>query len=174
MAISQSDLRKHAADTSARTTPDVAIANAKRLGKQTAFLSHSHKDAQLAKGVQSFLKSHGWDVYIDWEDSAMPDKPDRKTAERIQQSIVRLDWFLFLATENSMKSRWCPWEIGYADGKKPIDTILVIQTKDIYGNYYGNEYLQLYRYIYATQSGGYAVFRPEASGGIPLNRINYS
>lgn len=171
MAISQSTLRFYASRAGIRKSAAV-ISEAKRLGRQTAFLSHSHYDADLAKGVQGFLQAQGWDVYIDWEDTAMPEKPDRRTAERIQQRIVELDWFFFLATENSMRSRWCPWEIGYADGKKPLDSILILQTKDSSGHYYGNEYLQLYRSLSATQAGSYAAFgAAQDSGGMLLENM---
>lgn len=102
----------------------------------------------------------------------MPDKPDRRTAERIQQRIIELDWFFFLATDNSMRSRWCPWEIGYADGKKPLDSILILQTKDSLGHYYGNEYLQLYRHLSATQAGSYAAFgAAQERGGMLLENM---
>ena len=37
----------------------------------------------------------------DWEDTAMPEKPTRETAEKIQKKIRDNDWFLFLATPNS-------------------------------------------------------------------------
>ena len=39
---------------------------------------------------------------------------------------------MYLATPNSAKSRWCPWEIGYADGKKDPRSIVVIATSDGY------------------------------------------
>ncbi|MBK1829042.1 TIR domain-containing protein [Haloferula rosea] len=157
MAIPQSTLRTYASREGFQKSASV-VNEAKQMGRQTAFMSHSHRDADLAKGVQGFLQSLGWEVYIDWEDTVMPDKPDRRTATRIQQRIIELDWFFFLATENSMRSRWCPWEIGYADGKKPLDSILILQTKDESGHYYGNEYLQLYRYISASQSGAYRAY----------------
>lgn len=38
------------------------------------------------------------------------------TPATIKQKIRDLTSFLFLATPNSIASRWCPWEIGYADG----------------------------------------------------------
>ncbi|MCI5135815.1 MAG: toll/interleukin-1 receptor domain-containing protein [Candidatus Electrothrix sp. AW2] len=168
MAIAQSDLLSYASHATLRKSASI-VNEAKQVGYQTAFLSHSHKDAELAKGLQGFLQKLGWLVYIDWEDTTMPDTPDRQTAKRIQQRIIELDWFFFLATNNSMKSRWCPWEIGYADGKKPLDSILILQTKDAGGNYYGNEYLQLYRYLSATSTGSYAVFKAaEQEGGILL------
>lgn len=171
MAISQTELRAYARQYGIRKSAAV-VNEAKRKGRQTAFLSHSHKDQSLAKGVQGFLQAHGWEVYIDWEDATMPDKPDRQTAEQIQRKIMGMDWFLFLATQNSMNSRWCPWEIGYADGKKPLDAIVVLQTKDDAGRYYGNEYLQLYRRLSITQSSKYAVYQPgNTANGILLESM---
>jgi hypothetical protein len=157
MAVSQATLRAYGAKEGHEKSAAM-VANAKRAGLQTAFLSHSHKDADLAKGVQGFLKSHGWDVYIDWEDTAMPAVPDRTTANRIRTKIVELDWFLFLATDNSMASRWCPWELGYADGKKVHDRIMIIPTTNSYGVAYGNEYLQLYRQVTDTTDKDFAAF----------------
>ncbi|MHC4875894.1 MAG: toll/interleukin-1 receptor domain-containing protein [Planctomycetota bacterium] len=139
---------------------------------KTAFLCHSHKDADYAKGVQVLLAEQGLLVYIDWEDPHMPATPDRRTAERIQQRITDSDLFLFLATPNSTASRWCPWEIGYADGVKRIESIVVIPTSDSSGRFYGNEYLQLYRSIQRTQGGSAAVFAAGSTqGGQSLQRL---
>ena len=66
-----------------------------------------------------------------------------------------------------MDSRWCPWEIGYADGKKPIESIFVIQTQDDAGRNYGNEYLGLYRSIEVSDAGRIASWRP----GYPKNGV---
>lgn len=129
-----------------------------RIGQTTAFLCHSHIDKLLAIGLQTLLKEAGWDVYIDWQDSEMPQSPDRVTASRIQDRITSADWFLFLATGNSTQSRWCPWEIGFADGKKGDDRIIVIPTKDLSGKHHGNEYLQLYSQITPSDVGKLAYF----------------
>jgi hypothetical protein len=136
----------------------------KRLGQPTAFLSHSHKDAKLALGLQEMLKRQGWDIYIDWQDQAMPDTPDAETATRIKNTIISADWFLFLATENSMASRWCPWEIGYADGKKHLNRIAIVPTVDNSGRYYGNEYLKIYNTINTPPSGGLALYDLQGNG----------
>lgn len=139
---------------------------------KSAFLCHSHKDAEYAKGLQVLLAEQGLVLYIDWEDPCMPDTPDRRTAERIQKAISESDLFLFLATPNSTGSRWCPWEIGYADGVKLLDSIIVVPTSDSRGQYYGNEYLQLYRSIQLAQSGGLSVFAAgQTRGGQSLNYI---
>ena len=93
----------------------------------------------------------------------MPEEPDRETAERIKTKIKTLDWFLFLATANSVASRWCPWEIGVADDGKENQRILVIATVDQSGKWYGNEYLKLYRQITANQLGTLVAVPPGAS-----------
>ena len=111
---------------------------------QTAFLCHSHNDESLVKGLLVLFKDYGVKLYVDWLDSEMPASPNQETATRLQKKIRSAYYFLFLATANSRASRWCPWEIGYADGigKK----VCVIPTSDGQ-NTYGNEYLQLYSYI---------------------------
>lgn len=137
----------------------------KRFGQPTAFLSHSHKDATLALGLQELLNSQGWDVYIDWQDQTMPEKPDAETAFNIKAAIVSADWFLFLATQNSMASRWCPWEIGFADGKKAHDRIAIAPTQDNQGHFYGNEYLNLYNKIdVPTGAAGLAFYDTRGNG----------
>lgn len=162
MAINQNDILRYEAQASTKRSAEL-IKEAKAARKQTAFLSHSHQDARLAKSLQGFLQAQGWEIYIDWEDTSMPDSPTRETAEKIQARIRDLDWFLFLGSQNSMKSRWCPWEIGYADGVKPIDNILIIATTDSTGTH-GSEYLQLYRHIDLAQSGAYGAFKPNEKG----------
>ncbi len=160
MPFAQSVLREDAVRTMVRRS----LEEASLRREPTAFLSHSHKDATLAKGLQNTLRRLGWQVYIDWEDSTMPDPPDRATADNIRRKIRELDLFLFLATQNSVASRWCPWELGYADGEKPNDTILIVQTQDDQGKSYGNEYLELYRHIEPTQRGGVGSFFKRQSG----------
>jgi hypothetical protein len=153
-------------------TPSVvkSLSEARIARVKTAFLCHSHRDADLAKGLVNMLAEAGWRIYVDWADVEMPDTPNRETAKRIQQKIVELDWFLFLATANSMASRWCPWEIGYADGKKPIDQIFIIPTQDGQKTH-GNEYLQLYRRIDLTTAGNLGTWRPGEWQPISLSSL---
>ena len=116
------------------------------------------------------VAAQGWQVYVDWADNEMPATPDQETAKRIQAKIVELNYFLFLATANSMTSRWCPWEIGYADEKKSLDRILIIPTLD--GNTtHGNEYLQLYRRIDVAAGGKLAAWRPNEEKGVFVESI---
>ncbi len=166
MAISQNDLR---------TAANRALLHkslARKANQRTAFLCHSHKDAVLAEGLQVLLAEQGVDLYIDWKDSAMPEQPNRETADRLRSQIVASDWFLFLATSNSSTSRWCPWELGYADGRKPFDRIAVVPTRD--GNtMHGNEYMQLYRRIDVTDIGQLLWVPPGSNQGVLARSIPF-
>ncbi len=164
MPLSQRDLI--VAASSVQRTRARSLSEAQHIGQRTAFLSHSHQDQILAQGLASRLTAEGFDVYIDWVDTAMPSTPDRETAERIQNKISGLDLFLFLATANSMSSRWCPWELGYADGKKQRSSILIVPTQDVSNSWYGNEYLQVYYKLDHAAQGPLAVFGPGAKGGV--------
>lgn len=140
--------------------------------QKTAFLCHSHKDREFVQGLQVLLLENGWNVYVDWQDSELPEEPDKITADKIRTQIHALDWFLFLATPNSTDSRWCPWEIGYADNCKPYDSILIIPTTDQSGKWYGNEYLQLYRQITRDNIGGLSAFPAgRGTGGIQIRHL---
>ena len=111
------------------------------------------------------LQDAGCRVYIDWLDSEMPDIPNKETAARIQLKIKESEYFVYLATENSSKSRWCPWEIGFADGKKVYDRIAIIPTQDNLGHFYGNEYLNLYNKIDVSSGHtGLAFFDTRGNG----------
>lgn len=141
------------------------LAEARSKGLKSAFLCHSHADADLVKGMLNLLADSGWQVYVDWLDTAMPESPNRETANRIQQKIVDCNYFLFLATPNSVASRWCPWEIGCADGRKSVQQIIVIPTVDTSGKWYGNEYLHLYRKLDRASDGLLRVSEPGKADG---------
>lgn len=157
MAIRIDALRSAA--TRQATVVARSLNEARTLGVKTAFLCHSHHDADLAKGLVHLLSDAGWRVYIDWQDAEMPNTPNRETARRIKQKIIDLDFFLVLTTQNSMASRWCPWEIGYADGNKQLDRILIVPTEDG-AQTHGNEYLKLYRRINLSDKNELAVWQP--------------
>lgn len=168
MAISLYELT-NAASRSYRTVISKSLSEARIKKQQTAFLCHSHLDQELAIGLQVLMAEDGWNIYIDWQDNAMPEKPSKETAKRIKNKITETQWFIFLATRNSVNSKWCPWEIGYADSKKAENSILIVPTSDQSGQWYGNEYLQLYRRIDVGSSQfkktGFAVYDPGSQSG---------
>ena len=129
--------------------------------QKTAFLCHSHRDDKLAEGLQALLAEQPAEPNMEPKDASMTPEHHRKTASRIQHRIKTCDWFLFLATANSMTSRWCPWELGYADGQKQTDRIAIVQTSDSTTTH-GNEYMQLYRRV-DTSSAGELLWVPAGS-----------
>ncbi|GAA0863749.1 hypothetical protein GCM10009115_15480 [Sphingopyxis soli] len=135
------------------------VEEARTRNAKTVFLCHSHKDEQYVKGFVQLLNDAGWDAYVDWMDHDMPPRPNRKTAENIQRRIKQSTYFMFLATPNAMKSRWCPWEIGYADGVKQSDRIFVAATRDG-GGIHGNEYLDLYRRVNFSEGRRLKAWQP--------------
>lgn len=133
--------------------------------QKTAFLCHSHKDAELVKGLIVWLREEGIELYIDWQDHSLPEVPSAETARKLQKKIESYKLFLFLATGNSTASRWCPWEIGYADSSKR--NIYIIPTSES-SNTYGSEYLELYPRIergFSESIEGFSLFEVGKSKG---------
>ena len=173
MLIKQATLRS--ARSRERVVESYSAKAAFTAGRETAFLSHSHHDRQLAEGLQTYLKEKGWNVYIDWLDESMPEKVSAETAVKLKGKIRECNLFLFLATANSCKlSRWCPWEIGIADGEKGTNRIIIVPTQDDNGHEYGSEYLGIYRKITEEYNIAKSTFSPAI---VPLNGtptfINY-
>jgi hypothetical protein len=145
--IKESYLREMAKNYKLKNFAKSYIVKSKLQAKITIFLSHSHKDKKIAVGFQNILAQSGVFVYIDWQDSTLPVKPNRKTAEKIKEKIRNLGLFILLATNYALSSKWCPWEIGIADSFKGYESILIVPIVDALNEFRGSEYLQLYRRI---------------------------
>jgi hypothetical protein len=133
------------------------------------FLSHSHEDVDLVEGLIAYLaKSYKAKIYVDWKDSSMPERTSRVTADIIKGKIELCQLFMVLATNNAIKSRWVPWEIGVADSKKTPDNIFIIPVEDTSTSYQGSEYLQLYNRIepYGIETLG--IFKPNSAWPVDL------
>lgn len=171
MAISQSLLISKSG--SYRESINESMMKSATVGRvKSVFLCHSHRDEAIVKGLITLLQESGIDLYIDWKDHTMPETPNGETARKIQEAIKARELFFFLATANSKASRWCPWEIGYADSSKR--RIYIIPTVDSSGTY-GNEYLELYPKIdegsHGTQKG-LATFQAGRRDGDWLSATN--
>lgn len=94
--------------------------------KYSIFLSHSHHDAELVKKIVLILKQIGVEVYVDWMDDSMPVSTCGITATKIKQKIKQNHKFIFLATNISIDSKWCNWEIGYGDADKYQDDDIAV------------------------------------------------
>lgn len=168
MAIEQNVLRRKSSNYYKTKLVTETFSSAGR----KAFLCHSHKDKELVEGLVVLLEDEGVDLYVDWKDGTMPAVTNAETAKKIQDRIKRSDLFLFLATEDSMKSRWCPWEIGYGDACNK--DVFIIPTSVGYTEY-GSEYLGLYSKIdkgvyNVSQKPGYFVWKAGENVGGELKR----
>jgi len=127
----------------------------------SVFLSHSHHDRDCVKDTVVFLRQMGVDVYVDWLDDSMPKDTSGETASLLKQKIEENDKFVFLATNKSIESKWCNWEIGFGDACKYIEKIALFPLKDDNSEWDGNEYLQIYPYIIESDFGNYYVVFPK-------------
>lgn len=142
----------------------------RRTATTTVFLSHSHKDQDLVQGVINMLASQGVVVYVDWMDAGMPEVTCPDTAARIKVVIDANDRFILLATEQSLASRWVPWELGCADGIKSARRMAILPvTRPPYA-FTGNEYLGIYPRIEIDDSGALGVFSPGETTGVSLDQ----
>ena len=164
--FTEQELTRYA--TEARPENFSNVKNARASTAVAIFLSHSHKDKILVKGLIAYFDKLGVEVYVDWNDSDMPRITNRETADRIKAKIHENKLFMVLATTNAINSKWVPWEVGIADQAKGSPHVSVIPVADRSGHYPGAEYLQLYRRIETTDKGGYGVFEPNATKGFIL------
>lgn len=114
------------------------------------FLSHSYLDAAEIDVLYEDIKEMGFSVYIDWKEDSQLDrnKVSAETANILKERMNCCSCLLYVATNNSSNSKWCPWELGYFDGKKGKSAIFPILDIDYNTNSYkGTEYLGIYPYI---------------------------
>lgn len=120
--------------------------------KTKVFISHKHDDLDDLQGVIGFLENElNVDVYIDSMDKSMPTITSGKTANRIKNKIQVCDRFILLATNAAIESKWCNWELGFADSNKLESGCLALfpmcDDKFSESQYKGNEYMNIYPYI---------------------------
>lgn len=146
-----------------------------KFSKVTIFLSHKHDEIEELDSAISFLKRFGVEIYVDWLDEAMPRTTSGKTASRIKQKIKENRKFIFLATEGAISSKWCNWELGHGDAEKYVNHILVLPIKNNYSDYSGAEYLQIYPYIYESDSSPNTYFVKFPNGDLKAlsNWLNF-
>ena len=130
----------------------------------SVFLSHSHKDQAVIRGLEQMLAELEVRLYIDWQDSEMPQSTSPETARILKQRISQYDKFIMVATPNALASMWVPWEIGVADVLKGPDKMAIWPITDA-GTWPGREYLGIYSTIEPSDAGGPAVFKPGENRG---------
>ena len=112
------------------------------------FISHSYMDKKLVEVLYGKFEEAGYSVYIDWKEEELQNRENvsANTANILKRRINNCLGLAYIATENITKSKWCPWELGYSDGKKNKAAIFPILKSDS-KEFKGLEYLGIYPYI---------------------------
>ena len=113
------------------------------------FVSHSSADNDFIRKVLLFLKyaKGGVNGYVDWQDSKLQHPTDAQTAKRLKDRIRNSRKMIYVVTNDSLKSVWCSWELGFADRDKGVDNVAILAVKPNNGRWKHNEYLQQYPWI---------------------------
>lgn len=112
------------------------------------FLSHSFLDSDIVLGLMNMIEEKGFSVYLDWVEDSHLDRASvtRETANHIRLRMEQSKSLLYAFSQNSNRSKWMPWELGYFDGKIGRVAICPV-TEEKAVSYSGREYLSLYPYI---------------------------
>ena len=84
---------------------------------------------------------------VDWQDSKLQHTTDAETALRLKDRIRRAQKLIYVVTNDSLKSVWCSWELGFADRDKGIENVAIFAIKSNNGRWSKNENLQQYPWI---------------------------
>jgi hypothetical protein len=173
--VTKSEIRSFAEQLTISEQASVRKSAAVRSVLGSTFLSHSSKDIDLVAGSINLLEGHGGTVYIDEVDATLPPYTNEQTAAGLKDRITQCRKFVLLATDNSKDSRWVPWELGIADGKKAFANIAILPESnstndDDWGNW---EYIGLYRKIVwgkfkGNQKDEFIVLNSKTNVGVPL------
>jgi hypothetical protein len=126
----------------------------------SVFLSHSRKDLEIVEAVEAFLNELNLYAYIDWKDATMPEETSPETARQLKVRIDKCDKFLLLASENSVRSIWVPWELGIADGVKGLHNVAVLPVVHSSSEFPRNAYLGMYPRVEQAKGGEWFVYPP--------------
>lgn len=126
--------------------PSISLNDNRRI---LVFVSHSSADNEFIKKVLLFLRyaKGGVEGYVDWQDSQMQHPTDVETAKLLKDRIKRAKKLIYVVTNDSLKSVWCSWELGFADCDKGVEDVALLAIKPNNGYWKNNEYLQQYSWI---------------------------
>ena len=129
------------------------------------FLSHSTTDSEQVLGLKLTLEDLKYSVYIDWIEDPQLDRSNvtKATAHTLRERMKSCKSLFYAFSENTINSKWMPWELGYFDGLKQKAAILPItsNTTNNSDGYTGTEYLGIYYYIVVT--GGTTLYVHETA-----------
>ena len=80
------------------------------------FISHARPDEQPVRGLARRLREWGFDVQVDFEETALRKPADRELAARLKKRFGTARVLLFALSSTSANSTWLPWQLGLAHG----------------------------------------------------------
>jgi hypothetical protein len=149
----RADFRRYAATLNEEVATTMRKTAQDRSPQGATFLSHSSKDEELVTGAIRILHNHGASVYVDKKDPLLPPYTNKETASTLRTRIGQAGKFVLLASTNSQESKWVPWELGLADGRKSMSQIALFPAVDNAHetSWTSSEYLGLYdRIVYGS------------------------
>jgi hypothetical protein len=95
----------------------------------TIFISHQKSDKLLAQCLAEYLSECNINYYLDIEDSslqvAQQNQNDLEMIKLIQTRILQTTHNITIVSENTKKSYWIPYEIGYSHAfNKPTANLI--------------------------------------------------
>lgn len=115
-------------------------------GIQCVFISHQKNDSNAAKKIADYLLKAGINVYFDEYDNTLDLTNPYSVVSAIKKGLNHSTHLLVILSENALRSKWIPWEVGYAyDSKK----IISLKLKDIASKELP-EYLRITKIISGT------------------------
>lgn len=113
------------------------------------FLSHSYLDKSLVYTIVELFNNAGYSVYVDWMIDTQLDRSSVTpgTAMALRSRMDKCYGLAYIATNNISNSKWCPWELGYMDGKKKGRCAILPVVENSTDGFKGQEYLGIYPFI---------------------------
>jgi hypothetical protein len=95
--------------------------------EKTVFISHQKRDREEAKTIADYLKGIGIKVYFDEYDRELQiatenDNP-KGVVNAIKKGINNSTHMLCLISQNTLYSKWVPFEVGYGYDKTDLATL---------------------------------------------------
>lgn len=93
------------------------------------FLSYSSVDDEIADRITTLFRELNVDYFVDRREIVAGDW----IHDRIANAIMACDEVLIVATANSLRSSWVPYEVGYADGSGKRVLVLLCERLSLPG-----------------------------------------
>jgi hypothetical protein len=98
---------------------------------------------------------------VDWITDPKFDrtKVNTSTAAHLRVRMRQCKMLVYVHSENSTLSKWCPWELGYFDGLRGGNVFIFPVARESKYGFAGQEYLGLYPYLTQASDSGKVLLR---------------